>query len=101
VKMIIWDFDGTLLDTYPTMIKAFKNLLDDNHIQYDESEVEERLRESVSGATDLYLKNISDAEQKFNAYMGFTPVADYRPFAGVASILNSKKFIHTIITHRG
>ena len=33
---IIWDFDGTLFDTYPPMTEAFKRALND--LGYDDDE---------------------------------------------------------------
>ncbi|TYR81808.1 HAD-IA family hydrolase [Priestia megaterium] len=33
---ILWDFDGTIFDTYPTIVKAFKELLPDQTIPDEE-----------------------------------------------------------------
>ncbi|MEI2428579.1 HAD hydrolase-like protein, partial [Priestia megaterium] len=33
---ILWDFDGTIFDTYPTIVKAFKELLTDQTISEDD-----------------------------------------------------------------
>lgn len=32
-KHVIWDFDGTLFDTYPVMAKIFKDLLEKENIE--------------------------------------------------------------------
>lgn len=39
VKAVIWDFDGTLYDTYPGMITAFMAALEEAHLTADEGQV--------------------------------------------------------------
>lgn len=39
VKAVIWDFDGTLYDTYPGMIQAFMAALDEANLQADAGQV--------------------------------------------------------------
>jgi phosphoglycolate phosphatase-like HAD superfamily hydrolase len=47
---IIWDFDGTLFDTYPGMIYAFKRALGDSGFEVSENEILKYMKVSV---TDL------------------------------------------------
>ena len=35
----IWDFDGTLLDTYPHIASAFEAIMDRDGIKYDHEDV--------------------------------------------------------------
>lgn len=53
-----WDFDGTLFDTYPTMVEAFVKVFGDNQIKVDKKEVYEIMRRySVGEAINWYSKN--------------------------------------------
>ncbi|MFC3885832.1 HAD hydrolase-like protein [Bacillus songklensis] len=33
---LLWDFDGTMFDTYPTIVKSFKELLPDHGVSDEE-----------------------------------------------------------------
>ena len=35
LKNYIWDFDGTLFDTYPVMLRALKQVMIQHDIRYD------------------------------------------------------------------
>lgn len=53
-----WDFDGTLFNTYPTMVKAFVKVFGDNQIKVDKKEVYEIMRRySVGEAINWYSKD--------------------------------------------
>lgn len=53
-----WDFDGTLFDTYPTMVEAFVKVFEDNQIKVDKKEVYEIMRRySVGEAINWYSKD--------------------------------------------
>ncbi|KRM19021.1 P-Ser-HPr phosphatase [Ligilactobacillus hayakitensis DSM 18933 = JCM 14209] len=53
-----WDFDGTLFDTYPTMVEAFVKVFGDNQIKVDKKEVYEIMRRySVGEAINWYSKD--------------------------------------------
>jgi len=53
---ILWDFDGTLFDTYPGIVDTMLRALSDEGIREDYGEVMARMRESVSGALEHYRK---------------------------------------------
>ena len=44
---IIWDFDGTLVDTYPSMVRSMMQALQEMGVQYDQETVWRMMRESV------------------------------------------------------
>lgn len=53
-----WDFDGTLFDTYPTMVEAFVKVFGYNQIKVDKKEVYEIMRRySVGEAINWYSKD--------------------------------------------
>ena len=53
MKNFIWDFDGTVFDSYPHINKAFCLMLKNHDIKYDEEEVMSALKISFDNA---YLK---------------------------------------------
>lgn len=58
IKNVIWDFDGTLFDTYPAMVYAFKRSLQDRGIEESEENILNEMKVSFSTAvkhfTELY-----------------------------------------------
>ena len=58
-KNYFWDFDGTLYNSYPGMVRAFVETLKTQEIELDSTEVYKIMREaSVRKAFKLYGKNI-------------------------------------------
>jgi len=45
-KHIIWDFDGTLFDTYPVMGSIFKKMLEEERIVESLDEILKHMKES-------------------------------------------------------
>ncbi|HDR7415386.1 TPA: HAD-IA family hydrolase, partial [Bacillus toyonensis] len=92
---ILWDFDGTLFDTYPAYTKMLSEILGDT---VDEQEIYKNLKISYSHAIHYY--NIScEQEEKIKILKKkFTP-KDMKPFAGVEKVL---KFAdkNVIMTHK-
>lgn len=56
---ILWDFDGTLFDTYPAYTKILSQVLGDT---VDKQEIYEKLKISYSHAIDYY--NISSNKEE-------------------------------------
>ncbi|MED0963540.1 HAD-IA family hydrolase [Bacillus paramycoides] len=92
---ILWDFDGTLFDTYPAYTMMLSEILGD---AVDKQEIYKNLKISYSHAIQYY--NISyDQEQKIKILKKkFTP-KDMKPFEGVEEVL---KFAdkNVIMTHK-
>ena len=54
IKNIIWDFDGTLFDTYPDIIKTLQHILSKNHaIFIDDSYIEKLVKVDVSHCAEI------------------------------------------------
>ncbi|MEK4891432.1 HAD-IA family hydrolase [Bacillus sp. FSL M7-0996] len=92
---ILWDFDGTLFNTYPAYTMILSEILGD---AVDKQEIYKNLKISYSHAIQYY--NISSAqEEKIKVLKKkFTP-KDMKPFEDVEEIL---KFAHknVIMTHK-
>lgn len=60
-KHVIWDFDGTLFDTYPVMAKIFKDLLEKENIEEPIDEIVKKMQVSMAFTLNYYKKkyNIS------------------------------------------
>lgn len=92
---ILWDFDGTLFDTYPAYTMMLSEILGDS---VEKQEIYKNLKISYSHAIQYY--NIScEQEEKIKVLKEkFTP-KDMKPFAGVEEVL---KFANknVIMTHK-
>lgn len=53
-KNILWDFDGTLLDTYPAMVEAFSKALKAFSIHSEKEEILSYMKISISKAVEHY-----------------------------------------------
>jgi HAD superfamily hydrolase (TIGR01549 family) len=71
-KHIIWDFDGTLFDTYPHTAQAFLNLLKREYMVHENLfEIEQQMRVSMQHAYDYYKDKFEiddDFIEKFEDY---------------------------------
>ena len=59
-RHFVWDFDGTLFDTYPRMTKSFQHALAVCGVQADEADILPRIKISVGSARDSYLGPCTD-----------------------------------------
>jgi HAD superfamily hydrolase (TIGR01549 family) len=107
-RNLIWDFDGTILDTYPEITKAFINVLKkDYSIDYDYNQAYSLAKSSITFCIEslAYEFNIDREEFYENfkkRYFGELTFED-KPFEGVEKVLDyvSKRGGNFIITHRG
>jgi HAD superfamily hydrolase (TIGR01549 family) len=92
---ILWDFDGTLFDTYPAYTRVFSQLLGD---EADEQEIYDKLKISFSHAIEFYKLSAEQADEMERLRKMLSPV-DMKPFAGVEEVL---KFAdsNVIMTHK-
>ncbi|MBY0099400.1 HAD-IA family hydrolase [Mesobacillus maritimus] len=92
---ILWDFDGTLFDTYPVYTRILSQVLGETA---DKQEIYEKLKVSYSHAIQFY--NISSEQEDWIKKLKkeITP-EDMKPFNGVEEIL---KFANknVIVTHK-
>lgn len=106
-KDFIWDFDGTLFDTYPGMVHAFKLALVDEGINENEENILNYMKKSAQEAINHYQEFYGLGEdfvgrmKKYDKEIGLQKV---RPFPYAEEIC---KWIvdcgarNHILTHRG
>ncbi|OIU68559.1 HAD-IA family hydrolase [Rossellomorea aquimaris] len=92
---ILWDFDGTLFDTYPAYTRVLSQVLGD---EADKQEIYDKLKVSFSHAIEFYNISAEQVEEIERLKKELSPV-DMEPFAGVEEVL---KFAdrNVIMTHK-
>lgn len=104
---LIWDFDGTLFDTYPPLIRAIKRALAD----YDAAESYDTIAAMLRGTLAETLDTLATAhsvdrdqlETRMTYYHGQAGVRDNRPFHGAIRVLERVLVAggqNFIVTHR-
>lgn len=69
MKNYIWDFDGTLFDTYPLILDSVMKTLDDLAVKADCQEVYRLLKEySSKKMAEVYQLDFQDFSQRFHDY---------------------------------
>ncbi|EOT42543.1 HAD-IA family hydrolase [Enterococcus dispar] len=69
MKDFIWDFDGTLFDTYPNMLKAILKVLQEEGISAEGENIYRLLKEKSSKAvTQHYQLDFTDFSHRFHKY---------------------------------
>ncbi len=106
-RHIIWDFDGTLFDTYPITGSMFQKLLEENGIHEPLTTIIKNMKVSMTHAVQHYIKqyHISDAFlQEFQERSYEAELRLSKPFEGIEEIC---RYIHAsgrynyLYTHRG
>ncbi|WP_407371672.1 HAD-IA family hydrolase [Carnobacterium sp.] len=106
-KHIIWDFDGTLFDTYPVMAKIFKDLLEKEGIEEPLDEIIQHMQVSMSFALVYYEKKYAisrDIIERFKMLRKTKGIELAKPFEDIEDICkyiystNRKNYLYT---HRG
>lgn len=105
-KAWVWDFDGTLFNTYPNMTKAFGNVLESVG-QHEKPEVIEKwLKKSLSEAIEHLGVRYLPFETFYNRFRAFESqgnLSDIEPFEGIERLLEAiqkQGGRHFIWTHR-
>ncbi len=103
----IWDFDGTLYDSYPPLAEVCTEYLHEHGIQDDYNEVLRVLKVTVAHFCDVYAGKlgISSAEmlENYRQIIREHP-RDFAPYSGVKEMLASVTAhggINLLYTHRG
>lgn len=102
-RHVIWDFDGTLFDTYPVMASVFQQMLRE---QGREEPLETILETMKISANTTYVKYGFDSNSisKYKTRKAQDELQTVRPFPDIPQIC---RFIHEhdgynyILTHRG
>ena len=106
-KHIIWDFDGTLFDTYPVMGSIFKRMLKEEGIEESLGNILKQMKVSMSQAVQYYERKYQINNtfiEKYQEQRKRMEISLCRPFKGITEIC---KYIHTsgkynyLYTHRG
>lgn len=107
IKSLIWDFDGTLFDTYPSMLSAFSLALKDYGVEEEEYNILQYMKISASTALNHYIDKYKLSNEfliKFKGYEKLTKPEGVIPFPGAAEVCRefaSKGGQNFIMTHRG
>lgn len=106
-KHFIWDFDGTLFDSYPVMAQAFKTAMDKKGYIEPVEKIMSLMKVSMISLYE-YCKskyNISDGLLKeFMVYCGKVEREQIRPFPHIKEVLSEIHMnggMHYLYTHRG
>lgn len=105
-KNIIWDFDGTLFDTYPNMTFAFRTSLREENIDEDEEEISSYIKKSVSYAVEHYKKKYCLDDRFIGRFIEYEKNCEERlinPFPGAKELCEEIKLSggsNFIFTHR-
>ena len=107
IQNIIWDFDGTLFDTYSAINRAFKQALVDFGIDIPEAQIRLQAHKSLTlFAEELAKKYDLNVEafgsNYYNHYKRF-PVQRQPPFPGVRQVCSyicARDGVNLIVTHR-
>ena len=81
---VVWDFDGTLYDTYPGITKAFYRAVSEANIKMDMAELGAQLRVSIGNTQKRLVKqyglNNDEFEQKYIRYRNQIEDVSIPPF---------------------
>ncbi len=105
-KGIIWDFDGTLFNTYPAMVKAFKETLRKRGYEETEGQILRHMKVSVREAINHY-SSLYNLDESFGIDYGINEeegkVSDAMPFPyarEISEAIMSSGGKNFIVTHR-
>lgn len=107
INNIIWDFDGTLFDTYPGTVYAFKKALEDVNIMANEEEILKCMKVSASYTIKYFQeKYFVDDEtiKRFISYEKNLEEDKLSPFPHAKEVCEKFKKRggrNFILTHRG
>lgn len=108
VRHFIWDFDGTLYDTYPTIIQILRSALQEYGFDCDPVEAMGMMLDMIAVAQNHYADKYGiDREELKKTYMRYhgilIPQLLSLPFPGVKEVLEKicqSGGYHYIYTHR-
>ncbi|MCJ7840470.1 HAD-IA family hydrolase [Lederbergia sp. NSJ-179] len=91
---ILWDFDGTLFDTYPVFTKVLKQVM---NTDISEEEIYAQIKVSFSRAIQ-YFELTEEQMNNFIVLYNQLPTNEFKPFKGVEQILQYARK-NVIMTH--
>jgi len=105
IENLIWDFDGSLFNTYPAMVRLFRRALLRKGYVASEDEILSLMKDTLGKAIDFYLDRGVDYDfyKDFNKSEEELDPDEQPPFEGarkVCSIVVRNGGKNLIITHR-
>lgn len=106
-KHIIWDFDGTLFDSYPAMTQAFKKALEEEGIYETSEKIMSLMKVSMSHLIEYYKMNCKmndDLLSRFSVFRKPLELELMKPFSNIENVCRTiyleggKNYLYT---HRG
>lgn len=106
IKHFIWDFDGTLADTYPNLVRYMTLALADFGLTADPVEIHEKMMETVGYAIQWYTEklNLPQLSERYDYYYKLgkdDPAAAFRGVAEVLQQIQKNGGYNYIFTNRG
>ena len=106
IKLFVWDFDGTLLDTYPNITGYLKRALQDFGKDASQTEILEKMLVNIPHAVRYYseLYNLPELNERYRAYYANEINDPVRAFPKVKEVLQRVREIgadNYIFTNRG
>jgi len=106
IRHFIWDFDGTLFDTYPANVSAFWRALSDCGVSVEKNEIYTLMMNSITQAFKFYSKQFGLGENLINNYKVYIQeelqISLPFPYAKELCELVHKSGKHNYLyTHRG
>lgn len=104
---VIWDFDGTLFDTYPSMVGALAYALEKRGHQADEGQILSLFKVSAGVALAYYMEKYGYGEDflaEYRARRREIELDACKPYPGAAALLReivARGGFNYILTHRG
>lgn len=106
-KHIIWDFDGTLFDSYPVMARVFSDKLLKEGIHEPADEIMKHMKMSMTYAIEHYQKKYHISDDFIKEYEKQRKDAEIslcRPYRGIEEVcrfIQSSGRSNYLYTHRG
>jgi phosphoglycolate phosphatase-like HAD superfamily hydrolase len=107
-RYLLWDFDGTLFDTYPPLVRAIEHALADLGVTESREEIERLLGITLADCAAVLVERHSlgaeDFEARMERYYSQATIFDKPPFPGALRVCQrvvaagGRNFI---FTHRG
>lgn len=106
IQHFIWDFDGTLVDTYPNLVGYLTLALSDFGITAEPVEILEKMMENIPYAIDFYTQqyNLPELKQRYDYHYTLGKGDAVQTFENVTAVLERIQQLgghNYIFTNRG
>ena len=107
IRNLIWDFDGTLFDTYPAIVNSLRAAVGDLAVPPSFEEVRDMALVSIDGClttmSTTYDIPLEELEARFERHYRDVTADDQPPFDGVPEVCElicARGGLNLIVTHR-